>query len=769
MMMTAMSSYVTSFVGLFAHRADTALIVNRIEIPLIQRDYAQGRVDQPVTQIREHFLDAIRLATTGVEPLGLDFVYGEMTDGTLFPLDGQQRLTTLFLLHWYVASRTDHIDEVRGVVQFAYATRPGARRFCERLMQHALPPGAAPSTWITDQPWYLYVWRHDPTVQGMLVMLDAIHFHFADDDLDVAWSGLIDPEDPAISFHLLPINDMGSAEDLYIKMNSRGKQLTEFETFKAQLEKALDESPRADELAHRLDGKWADVLWPLRSSDNLFDDEYLNYIRFVIGLCEWRQGVVATSTCGDLARATEAFAPGRPGATENLNFLFAAFDTWVRADSGEVEDTDAIFADLLTAASTRTGVEEGKVVVFGDLSSNINLFKACCDTRYFSNRISLLMYAVLLHRIHASREFPPRLRVVRNLIEASTNEIRFNAMSKLVSDVGSIILDGDIEAVDAFNTSQQRDEIQKKEFLAKHPEMSEDLSFLEDHVLLRGCLMAFELDADVFAERARAFRELFGNVNLLPAVARSLLTAGDYSRSKISAGKYQFGSPTQLSRWRDLLAGDAPSRDGLSDTRLALGRLLDLTAASDLPLDQALRKVQRDWLEEREENIRFDWRYYLVKYPAMGEGQSGIYAASGPLGFSLCMLEGTALNGYYRDPFLLAVARECHAQDAVWGTIEDKPDGPWFTGSADAKRWMRLRTSGVQMMCANQGYVVQSPTDHDSPEAFRSVCIEHGLDELNGTFILTVPQTVKDGQLYDDSDRVQLGASLLSAFITAQF
>ena len=36
-------------------------------------------------------------------------------------------------------------------------------------------------------------------------------------------------------FHLLPIDDMGSAEDLYIKMNSRGKPLTDFETFKAQL------------------------------------------------------------------------------------------------------------------------------------------------------------------------------------------------------------------------------------------------------------------------------------------------------------------------------------------------------------------------------------------------------------------------------------------------------------------------------------------------------------------------------------------------------
>src|SRR5262249_45291123 len=162
----------------------------------------------------------LRSATTGVEPLGLDFVYGDVSDGTLRPLDGQQRLTTLFLLHWYLASRTGHLDDSAKWTEFAYATRPNARRFCERLVQHALPAENMPSEWINDQPWYLYVWRHDPTVESMLVMLDAIHARLADDDLDAAWSRLIDPEEPAVSFHLLPIDDMGSAEELYIKMNS---------------------------------------------------------------------------------------------------------------------------------------------------------------------------------------------------------------------------------------------------------------------------------------------------------------------------------------------------------------------------------------------------------------------------------------------------------------------------------------------------------------------------------------------------------------------
>ena len=52
--------------------------------------------------------------------------------------------------------------------------------------------------WIQDQPWYLFLWRHDPTIQSMLVMLDAIHERFHDIDATTAWARLTDPDDPAV-------------------------------------------------------------------------------------------------------------------------------------------------------------------------------------------------------------------------------------------------------------------------------------------------------------------------------------------------------------------------------------------------------------------------------------------------------------------------------------------------------------------------------------------------------------------------------------------
>ena len=67
----------------------------RIEIPIIQRDYAQGR-DSKV-YLRERFLgNLVKSLRTG-ESLNLDFVYGTKEHGAMWPLDGQQRLTTFTL------------------------------------------------------------------------------------------------------------------------------------------------------------------------------------------------------------------------------------------------------------------------------------------------------------------------------------------------------------------------------------------------------------------------------------------------------------------------------------------------------------------------------------------------------------------------------------------------------------------------------------------------------------------------------------------------
>lgn len=296
-----MSTTLHSFMDIFEttiEDGDTSVQLNKIVIPLIQRDYAQGRIDKDINRVRSRFLQALYRAVTG-EPITLDFVYGDIDEeGTMTPLDGQQRLTTLFLLHWYAAKKEKISDDKYAFLsRFSYETRYSARYFCAELVKFMPSFETTLSADIKNQAWFPFDWKDDPTISSMLVMLDAIDERFK--DVPDIWEQL---ENKAITFYFLPIRDMGLTDELYIKMNSRGKPLTVFEHFKAELEReirALDEKNgqnTADRIVGKIDKSWTDLLWKYRSSgssdadDNIIDDEFLRYFKFVCDIICYRNG-----------------------------------------------------------------------------------------------------------------------------------------------------------------------------------------------------------------------------------------------------------------------------------------------------------------------------------------------------------------------------------------------------------------------------------------------------------------------------------------------
>ena len=188
----------------------------------------------------------------------------------------------------------------------------------------------------------------------MLVMLDAIHDRLDHDSIDFTdvWDRLAarpdEERDSAIWFLFLPVVDLDHGEDLYIKMNSRGKPLTTFEVFKADFEsiiKAVDPD-RHRHLVDSMDGSWADTLWEYeKRSDGDFkiDDEFERYLTFIIEISEWRDGAPDRKWHDKSAkrlwpieeRARLAFADqGNKHAPRNRDFFFHAFDTWVDTDPG---------------------------------------------------------------------------------------------------------------------------------------------------------------------------------------------------------------------------------------------------------------------------------------------------------------------------------------------------------------------------------------------------------------------------------------------------
>ena len=231
-----------------------------IEIPKIQRDYAQGRKDLPIKNLVKTFLDDIKKAIKYNKELNLDFVYGKVDEGILIPLDGQQRLTTLFLIHWYIALKENRLTEIKDrLSKFTYETRVSSSDFCKNLVSNNIdynPKSETISDTISDSAWYFLSWELDPTVSAMLKMLDRIHEKFKD-----IKDPLFEKLKTNITFHFLKLEKFKLTDELYIKMNARGKLLTDFENFKAKFSPYLDTLDKS-----KLDNEWLDIFWDLENS-----------------------------------------------------------------------------------------------------------------------------------------------------------------------------------------------------------------------------------------------------------------------------------------------------------------------------------------------------------------------------------------------------------------------------------------------------------------------------------------------------------------------
>lgn len=700
-----MTSFEGPYVGIFGHQINDENLIDRIEIPLIQRDYAQGRDTPEVLLIRAEFLSVLMRAISGGPSVGLDFIYGDVKDGTLRPLDGQQRLTTLFLLHWYLASRIGVLDQSLPWTKFDYATRPSARLFCRRIVEHPAPANTTNlAVWIADQWWFQHLWRHDPTIQAMLTMIEAIERTCIQKngfDHQAAWARLTDLTKPAVWFHVLPIEEAGEGDSLYIKMNSRGRPLTRFENFKARFEQAIEGSTRSKEFSTKIDGQWSDIFWPYRDEENKTDKQIERSFLFFVETLEWRTNQPQEGRLE--ARAEKIFAPANDPQGTNLDFLISALDAW-----SQIGDIDVYFKRLFKGSTDSDPADA--LLLFGNRPTK-NLFKACADSyeaawnstqRTFGWAETLLLYAAQIHIINKSPNFPRRLRTLRNLTENSTNELRLSAMPSLVACVERFVLADSYEEalneLDTFNSAQIEDEKEKSLFLSRHPEHESVIFGLEDNSILRGSLVCLELHAETIASRAMTFQAIMSAPAYWRELTGALLASGDYSR--IRGNRYiRFGSVSETKWWRELLTGG--TRDSLISTAKPLAALLDRLSASDQPVIETLNQVTKQWLTTQSS---FDWRYYLVKYQVMRSGASGIYVGSGGvMGYQLCMLDRTQMNSWYHDPYLDAIAEQSKAGDSVGSYL--------YRGYESEDRWMVLNASGTRIRCTPKGFVLDLPPD----------------------------------------------------------
>lgn len=773
--------------------------VRAIEIPLFQRDYAQGRQSEQARHVREHFVADLCAALDEGPDIHLDFVFGDVVGGTLYPLDGQQRLTTLFLLHCYLAwYMPKSVTSSQPWHAFHYATRPGARTFCQFLTQCS-PDMAVEklSAWLCDQAIYLPTWKHDPTIQGMLVVLDALHQHYrgqSSERLRAAWQRLTDPEKPAIRFLLLPVAAQQLDNTLYVKMNSRGRPLTEFENFKAELESLLRKNPAIDcaaleAFSRKMDTDWADLFWQYHRGDDLngdagndlIDEECMRYLRFLFEVLAWKRDLPVQTGRSDLKALTDLseslLGNAAPDARADFDWIVRALDVWLEDDAYGIRRPKAIgtmFSELFTreALGTTTPLRIFNFRDFGDAPVGVDMFHACCmlyGTRPWSLAHTVLLYGVLQGVMHDTPppELHPRLRLLRNLIEASRSEIRADAtrnnLPALLSEVETIMAGGPLTAVKTFNQVQVRNEQDTQALVAAHPALQDAVNRLEDHELLRGGLTVFDLDPSqdptIFANRAKQFPVLFGGPYHL--VSAALLAKGHrgrgYQRNSGHLLTY-LGAPRhrQAGFWEDhwRIRYNEPTHPSSA----ALMDLLDDMAARQSP-----RAIVDKFLTASDTSK--DWRYYVAKYEIMrGENLefAGTYVLAPSPSYAICMPKTDSCDNRsnHHDAYLLALVESA----AI--TPERIANDGWprcFPGYETEERDLKLRNSGITIRCVDTGWLFGDiPSDATLRKSFADIANQHP-NYRNQDLLYAIPQ--RDN--IDIEDRVELCSQFLKQLVDA--
>lgn len=664
----------------------------QIEIPLIQRDYAQGREGEK--DVRDEFLKtlhgALSLPAGSPElPLNLDFIYGSMEGQdkrTFLPLDGQQRLTTLFLLHWYLAWQDGQLTHFRNALwdgkhsRFTYGVRPSSTEFFDALVMYEpdRPPKDVASIrgLLQDQPWFFLYWRLDPTIQSALTMLDAIHDRVS--DATGLYARITNQQQPVITFQLLPLEHFGLTDDLYIKMNARGKPLTTFETFKARFEellielfptetRAIDGSDLSIQefFALRIDTQWTDFFWQYKSKDtHTFDEALMNLIwalvrvsldpdhpKFADDTFSLRnKNLTATYTLfHDRGWLTREFA-------ENLICLL---ESWSRVSGTFARQLpDVSYFDessfLATAIREPAGIEYTTIVKFAAFVFYLRTHDGAVDAQ------TLQEWA----------------RIIRNLAENSDIErpdqyLRCLAGSQKLLPHSHQILQYltamEIEPL-GFSPQQVREEVLKAKLILTHSGWKHRLTTAEQHGYFRGQIeflldfagvsaqaekspveswnekahTDFQAAFDVYLQKARL---MFNDVGLVPhnfqVWKRALLAVGNYLLRVGRNFSLLTNPATSSYSWKRFLRDRTEQRQHLK----SLWDRLDANAPIEPQLIQVIREAAD--LEP--------WRAAVVNHSGVIEycGQQEVRWDHGSN--EIYLLKKRQMNGFHAELFSYAL------------------------------------------------------------------------------------------------------------------
>lgn len=591
-----------------------------ILIPEIQRDYTYGSQTEHTDKVLNNMLDNIErtLYKLGSPEMTMNFIYGYTVDEVNYvPLDGQQRLTTLFLLHYYAALYNNDAD-FNALEKFTYATRETTKNYCSKLIENHSEilknreNHKSLNEAICDLPWYLPNYKNDPSIKSMQVVLSRIEKKFEVHKEDL-WNKLT-ADDCPINFYKLDFGPFGLSDDLYVKMNSRGKKLTAYEIFKSMLlkhiEKTLGLKEYKKELAIKFDNEWTDLVWetigkPYEEEKLVeIDNAYIHLIRLLFSILAISQN----ESGKDFSLTTKEISDFL-GSKDDVSFIEDFLDVfvWVYKSYTSIgKGVDMLISNMSQIIKIRnpfeTCLKEGRdKIKNGDLLVLIGqywAFKNIKESVYDEERAQL------------------NYRHLRNIVENSDDEIRKEKMTELFSEVEDVMCGRlTTKSKSEFNTNQWIEECEKE----NHLEEWKNIWKYEEHPLLRGAISNFaekqSLDlsnihsVQTLNDRLEKFGYIFDKdyVQHDRLIRAAFLCEKDYSQTAPKYEEYRILGNIPWC-WRRMLVKSTQRKHQDS-----IMEVIDTyNVSSDSIKDVMERRILEFMIDKSTDKL--NWRYYAVKY-----------------------------------------------------------------------------------------------------------------------------------------------------------
>lgn len=572
---------------------------HNIEVPKLQREFAFGRNDKISEEKRNRFISKIFESFDLSETLYLNFVYGTTKDKLFIPLDGQQRLTILFLLHWYVLLKENKLELLRqedGNSKFQYDTRYSSTVFLNHLVNFkSADTELGIVEQIKDMNWFELSWRHDANIMGCLTLLHSIEKE-ALENRNFTLENL-----SKITFDVIDIDAYKMSDDIYIKINSRGKQLTTFENFKAAfLENAknIDEELH-DEIANKFDNEWNKLFWEYidfeeknTSVASQLDSKYFNYAKYVAQITCWEKGN------GDIIEEDFLLISSIKSIFENRDDLIN-FKTWFDIFY-EIPNLDQWFDNKFYKTEEAFPEDVNKIRLWQEP----NLLKELVE-RKTSRQRELLFYSLGIYLMHKSEisetDFMLRFRSLRNVLEAGdkksyNNMLRDRDMVNAIEQVYHFILYGKLleDTTWRMRKAQFEYEIEKNKFILENNIDFTPLFRLEDADYSHGITQHLEYKDNEILEKYIELLKL-GSLELT-----KILLSYDY-QFKTRDGEATY-FPTNQSDRSSFYRG-ATEKDG---------KLIEILKKHSI---EEMKNNPEIYIEESIKNNKYTSSYYAIKYP----------------------------------------------------------------------------------------------------------------------------------------------------------